>query len=106
MMPPQVSSLLEEEELGLPRATQVVVACNQPSSMGCSCILKISFKLFTAGTACVTIEVAQMQIFRVTSQYLTDCTTLLLSHQAYYNGENVKDKKVAHKIFLSYPNPP
>ena len=59
-----------------------------------------------AGTACAIIKVAHMQIFRAISQYLTDCTTLLLSHRDY-NGENIKNEKVAKKkIYSTYLNQP
>ena len=66
--------------------------------LGCPYILNIGFKLMLAGTACAIIKVAHMQIFRAISQYLTDCTTLLLSH-GDYNGENVENLKVAQKIY-------
>ena len=47
-------------------------------SLGCPCILKIGFELMPAGTACPTIKWTHKQIFRPTSSYLTDCTTLLV----------------------------
>ena len=52
-----------------------------------------------AGTVCAIIKVAHMQIFRAISQYLTHCTTLLFSHWDY-NGENVKNLKIAQKYIL------
>ena len=66
--------------------------------------LSTSFKIMPAGTACAIIKVAHMQIFRTISQYLTDCTTLLLSHWEIQWGKRRKFKSSPKNIYqLSKP---